>query len=360
MTNKPPQLDIIIVSYNTAELTLRAIRSVYEQTINTSFNLIVVDNDSKDESADRIASEFPELALIRSTVNTGFSGGNNLGAKYPSKESRADHILLLNPDTVVLDSAIDKLYAFAQKNPNNGLWGGITLNNDLSINANNAWSKPGTLTLLFSALGISKVFSNSCFFNKANYGCWKRDTELEVDIIQGCFFLSKRSLWDKLGGLDESFFMYGEEADYCLKAINLGFQPIITPDAKIIHHGGASETTFSGKMIKLLKGKVELVHRHSKSWEQPIHKALLQLYIINKVVSSKLRSLLNSSNKNSDKSNKKYQAQEWARVMQAQSSWLQGWQISNDTIIDTIGKSTEDKNAKEKRRVQKNTEGKKS
>lgn len=313
MKHTSPQLDIIVVSYNTAELTLRAIRSIYEQTKDTSFHLTVLDNDSHDGSADKIAEAFPDLTLIRSTTNTGFSGGNNMAAKH----SNAEHLLLLNPDTVVLDGAIDKLYQFALRKQENGIWGGITLNNDLSINSHNAWSKPTTLTLLFSALGLSKVFSDSCFFNKANYGCWKRDSEKKVDMIQGCFLMTRRELWDKLGGLDESFFMYGEESDYCLKAINKGFQPIITPHAKIIHQGGASEPSFSGKMIKLLKGKVELVNRHSKAWEKPLHKGLLLLYVTNKVVTSKIQSTLKSSKKES--------AQEWGKVMQANSSWLKGW-----------------------------------
>ena len=311
--DRKPQLDIIIVSYNTAELTLRAIRSVYEQTKDTSFHLMVVDNNSHDQSADKIATEFPDLTLIRSHKNTGFSGGNNIAAR----QSNADHILLLNPDTVVLDNAIDKLYTFAVDHPKNGIWGGITLNNDRTINSHNAWSKPDTLTLLFSALGLSKLFSESCFFNKANYGCWKRDSERQVDIIQGCFFLTKRKLWETLRGLDETFFMYGEEADYCLKAQDLGYQPIITPQATIIHHGGASEASFSGKMIKLLKGKVELVNRHSKPWQKPLHKGLLLLYVTNKWVTSTLMSIFKSTNKQ--------QAQEWNKVMGANASWLKGW-----------------------------------
>jgi len=307
------QLDIIIVSYNTAELTLRAIRSVYTETRHTRFNLIVVDNDSHDGSADKIADEFPDLTLIRSPTNTGFSGGCNLGAR----QSNAELILLLNPDTVVLDGAIDKLYQFAQAHRDNGIWGGITLNNDLSLNTHNAWSRPTTLTLLFSALGLSKLFSDSCFFNKANYGCWQRNSEREVDIVQGCFFLTSRTLWEQQGGLDESFFMYGEEADYCLKAIDKGYQPIITPQARIIHHGGASETTFSGKIIKLLKGKVELVNRHSKTWQKPLHKGLLSLYVINKAVGSSLLSLLKPA--------RKKQAGEWKKVLFATADWLKGW-----------------------------------
>ena len=306
-------LDIVVVSYNTCDLTLRALHSIYKETTQTPFNLIVIDNNSHDGSADAIEREFPDLTLIRSTINLGFAGGVNLGAKQFS----SDYILLLNPDTVTLDGAIDELLLFAQKKPKNGIWGGITFNNDMSLNTHNAWSKPTTLTLLFSALGLSKAFSNSCFFNKANYGCWKRDTEHEVEMLQGCFFLTSRRLWNKLEGLDETFFMYGEEGDYCLKAIQQGYHPIVTPKAKIIHHGGASEVNLSGKMIKLLKGKVELVNRHSSAWEKPLHKSLLSFYVLNKVVISSLVSLI--------KPQKKIQAKEWKAVFMDRKSWLKGW-----------------------------------
>lgn len=308
-------LDIVMVSYNTAELTLRAIRSIYQETQQTPFNLIVVDNDSRDDSADKIAAEFPDLTLIRSSRNLGFSGGTNLGAR----QSNSEMLLLLNPDTVVLDGAIDALCQFSREHPDNGIWGGVTLNNDLSINTHNAWSRPTSMTLLFSALGLSKLFVNSCFFNKANYGCWQRDSIREVDIVQGCFLLTRRDLWEQLGGLDESFFMYGEEADYCLKAIKLGFQPLINPQARIIHHGGASERTFSGKIIKLLKGKVELVNRHSRPWQKPLHKALLGLYVLNKTVSSSLLALIKPS--------RKKHAEEWKKVFLSTPDWLKGWSV---------------------------------
>jgi GT2 family glycosyltransferase len=313
MSNIASQLDIIVVSYNTRELTLRALRSIYEETTQTSFNLVVVDNDSQDGSADAIEQSFPQLTLIRSSHNLGFSGGVNLGAK----QFQSDYLLLLNPDTVILEGAIDTLFAFAHQKPSNGIWGGVTFNNDMSLNTHNAWSKPSTLTLLFSAFGLSKAFSSSCFFNKANYGCWLRDSEYEVDLLQGCFFLTQRSLWQQLEGLDETFFMYGEESDYCLKAIQQGYRPIITPNAKIIHHGGASEVTLSGKMIKLLKGKVELVNRYSSTWEKPLHRTLLLLYVINKTITSHLFSFINTK--------KKVQATEWKNILMDRKSWLKGW-----------------------------------
>ncbi|KAG1694916.1 N-acetylglucosaminyl-diphospho-decaprenol L-rhamnosyltransferase [Nymphon striatum] len=181
----------------------------------------MVDNDSKDNSVELIASEFPEVEIIQTGQNLGFAGGVNVGAKA----SNSEYILLLNPDTVILDGAIDKLFEYAQSTPKAGVWGGITLNNDLSLNPNNARARLSFKTLLFSALGLSKAFNKSCFFNHDNYGCWDRKSEREVDVVTGCFFLTPRHLWTDLQGLDETFFMYAEEADYCIRAIKKGYQP---------------------------------------------------------------------------------------------------------------------------------------
>ncbi|RTZ64586.1 MAG: glycosyltransferase family 2 protein, partial [Aquificaceae bacterium] len=202
------QLDIIIVSYNTAEYTKRAIQSVYDETKATEFNIVVVDNASPDNSVELIRKNFPDVQLIESKENLGFAGGVNLGAKAVN----SDYVLLLNPDTIILDGAIDKLMRFAQERPTAGIWGGVTLNNDLSLNPNNARARISFKTLLFSSLGLSKIFRSSCFFNYDNYGCWDRKSIREVDVITGCFFLTPRSLWNELEGLDDTFFMYAEEA----------------------------------------------------------------------------------------------------------------------------------------------------
>ncbi len=307
------QLDIIIVSYNTAEYTRRAIESVYAETTITEFKIIMVDNDSKDNSVALIANEFPKVEIIQTGSNLGFAGGVNIG----TKASDSEYILLLNPDTVILDKAIDKLIAYAKKTPQAGIWGGVTLNNDLTLNPNNARAKLSSKTLLFSALGLSKVFNKSCLFNHDNYGCWDRKSEREVDVVTGCFFLTPRKLWEQLEGLDETFFMYAEEADYCIRAIKKGYQPRVTPDARIIHHGGVSEVNLSGKMFKLLKGKAELINKHAKSWEKPLHKGLLQLHVLNKLASLQLVSLF--------KKDKQVVLNEWRTVYKQRSEWLKGY-----------------------------------
>ena len=307
------QLDIIIVSYNTAEYTKRAIQSVYDQTKVTEFNIIVVDNNSPDNSVAVIRDNFPDITLIESKQNLGFAGGVNLGAKAAD----SDYILLLNPDTIILEGAIDKIMHFAQEKPEAGIWGGITLNNDLSLNPNNARARLSFQTLLFSALGLSKIFRSSCFFNHDNYGCWDRNSIRKVDVITGCFFLTTRDLWKQLDGLDDTFFMYAEEADYCIRAIKKGKQPIVSPNARIIHHGGVSEANFSGKMIKLLKGKAELINKHTPRWKQFLFKNLLLMHVINKVLSYNVQVLL--------KRDKKSLLIEWKTILQQRHSWLKGY-----------------------------------
>ena len=304
-----PNLSIILVSYNTVAYITRALASVYQETLETSFEVIVVDNASTDDSVAVLRQQFPQIKLIESKQNLGFAGGVRLGVAQAS----GHYLLLLNPDTVILDNAIDKLVKFAQQYPNNGIWGGVTLNNDLSLNSQHAWEKPTFKNLLFSALGLSKTFNKSAFFNSANYGDWARDFIKEVDILSGCFFLTTRQLWNQLGGLDASFFMYAEEADYCLKAKALGYQPIVTPDARIIHHGGVSHSHFSGKMIKLLKGKVELIHRHIPAYKRPIYKALLSLYVWNKHIQHKFL-----------KAGTEAQL-EWQKVIEQRANWQQGY-----------------------------------
>ncbi|MEZ5447983.1 MAG: glycosyltransferase family 2 protein [Thiolinea sp.] len=307
--SEQPQLSIILVSYTTADYMQRALNAVYQETRASSFEVIVVDNASSDHSVALLREQFPEVILIESATNLGFAGGVCLGVA----QARGDYLLLLNPDTLVLEQAIDRLMSFAQAHPDHGIWGGVTLNNDLSLNTQHAWARPSFADLLFSALGLSKAFQHSCLFNHANYGCWQRDSVKEVDILSGCFFLTTRQLWDELGGLDPQFFMYAEEADYCLRAISKGYQPIVTPDARLIHHGGVSHSRFSGKLIKLLKGKVELINRHVSRWKRPAYKFLLYLYVLNKHL---LHRLLKSGSE---------QEREWRTVFEQRNDWLKGY-----------------------------------
>ena len=254
-------LTVIVISFNTRDLTLACLRSVHEgiaKARNEGCDVVVVDNVSTDDSVKAIAARFPDIRLIRSERNLGFAAANNRAAK----ESTAEYLLLLNPDTVVLDGAIDRLLAFAREHPRAGIWGGRTVFADRSLNPASCWGRQTPWSLVCTATGLSSLLRGSSLFNPEGYGGWKRDCQREVDIVSGCFLLIRRELWDQLGGFDERFFVYGEDADLCLRARKLGYRPMITPEATIVHYGGASEKVRADKLVRLLTAKTMLIRQH--------------------------------------------------------------------------------------------------
>ncbi|MDH5797747.1 MAG: glycosyltransferase family 2 protein, partial [Paracoccaceae bacterium] len=265
MSNSDPIVSIIVVSYNTREMTLECLRSVFAQT-DQPFELIVIDNASSDGSAAAIAQEFPDILLLAEKDNHGFARANNLAAATATGK----YLLLLNPDTIVLDGAIDRLISFAGRSPKSRIWGGKTVFADGSINPSSCWRRMTLWGLFCSATGLSRVFPNSPRLNPEAYGGWNRDSERDVDIVTGCFFLIEKKDWDLLGGFDEIFFMYGEEADLCLRARSIGAKPRVTPEAVIVHYGGASEKVRVEKMVRLLTAKMELIKRHFPTWRRPL------------------------------------------------------------------------------------------
>jgi GT2 family glycosyltransferase len=252
-------LTIIVISYNTREMTLECLRSVFRETCQETFELIVLDNASADGSAEAIAEEFGDkVRLIASSENLGFAGGNNQAAGV----ALGDYILMLNPDTVVLDGAVDRLVEFARQRPDAGIWGGRTLFGDGTLNRASCWSRQTLWSLICQALGFSSLFRRSTFFNAEAMGGWDREGIRFVDIVSGCFLLIRHDLWSRLNGFRPEFFMYGEEADLCLRARNFGARPMVSSAATIIHYGGASETIRADKLVRLLSAKMRLVQYH--------------------------------------------------------------------------------------------------
>ena len=281
-----PELSIIIISYNTRDMTLACLKSVYEQT-KTPFELIVVDNASDDGSANAIADHFPQVTLIAESTNHGFAPAHDIALQHAT----APWLLLLNPDTVVLNEAVDNLLAFATQNPNAGIWGGRTLFADHTLNPSSCWGKMTPFSLISRLFFLSNVFAKSETLNSEEIGRWPRNTVRNVDIVTGCLFLMRRTDWDALGGFDPVFSMYGEEADLCLRAKAAGFTPVITPDAEIIHYGGASDTVRSDKMVRLMRAKMELVNRHFSPIGRPIGRLALMLWPLSRALAWRLMGL---------------------------------------------------------------------
>lgn len=275
----PIDVSIVIVSYNTADLTRAAIAAAAGTTV-ARHEIIVVDNASSDASPAMLQSHPAKPRVIQLTDNVGFARANNIAART----ARGRYILLLNPDTIALDHAIDRLLEFAERNPAAGIWGGRTVYADGRLNPSSCWERMTPWNLFCRAAGLAAIFSSSTLFNGEGLGGWRRDSNRAVDIVSGCFLLIEAKLWRRLGGLDEGFFMYGEDADLCLRAATTGAAPMITPDATIVHFGGASERVRAEKLIRLLTAKATLIRRHWNPALRPLGIALLSAWPLSRTM----------------------------------------------------------------------------
>ncbi len=318
-------VSILVVSYETRDMTLAALASAVRETRDVSCELIVVDNASSDGSAEAIAAAFPEARLVASKENLGFAAGNNLAATL----ARGDYLLLLNPDTVVLDHAIERLVAFARSRPEARIWGGRTLFANGRLNPSSCWRRMTPWNLLCRATGLTGLFPASALFNGEAYGGWPRDSVREVDIVSGCFLLIRRDLWQRLGGFDPTFFMYGEEADLCLRARALGAQPAVTPEATIVHYGGASERTRAGKMVKLLAAKASLIERHFTPATRRLGLALLAAWPLSRWLA------LSAVARVTRKSSHAEAARAWREIWTRRAEWMHGWSVAATPPLGT-------------------------
>jgi N-acetylglucosaminyl-diphospho-decaprenol L-rhamnosyltransferase len=277
-------VSILVVSFNTRELTRECLESVYRETKHVSFEIIVVDNMSGDGSAEMVAEQFPQVHLIASAENLGFGRASNLAAA----SAHGAHYLLLNPDTVVLRGAIDELVGFALAHPEAGIYGGRSVFADGTLNPQCCWGRPTLWSEFAAATGLSSLFPRSTILNPRYMGVWQRDSVRPVDVISGSFLLVSADLWRRLGGFDTRFFMYGEDVDLCLRAQGLGHTCLFTPDAEIIHHGAGSEPVAVDKMIRLLRAKAQFYDKH---WSRPsagLGVRLLDLRVLSRLVALRL------------------------------------------------------------------------
>jgi len=309
-----PDLSIIVISYNTRAMTLACLQSVYDQTT-TPFQLIVVDNASSDGSAEAIAAAFPDVVLIAETENHGFGPAHEIALEHAT----APWLLLLNPDTVVLDGALDNLLTYAKATPEAGIWGGRTLYGDNSLNPTSCFARMTLWSVFCRVAGLNGIFRSSPFFNSEYYGAWDRNSEREVDIVTGCLFLIRRQMWDDLGGFDEAFTMYGEEVDLCLRARALGARPRVTPASTIIHYGGASQAVRSDKIVRLLKAKMELIKRHFPTGSRSLGLALFRLWPLSRRIACGLAGRVLGRAGLTD------QGRIWAEVWARRAEWQNGF-----------------------------------
>jgi GT2 family glycosyltransferase len=279
-TTQQPDVSILIVSWNVKELLRDCLRSLKENAGNVRYETIIVDNASKDGSPDMIRNEFPWAKLIEPHANLGFGRANNLAYEH----STGRWVLLLNPDTVVLDRAIEKLVAFADAQPKAGAVGGKTLKADLSLERSCCWGSPGLWPLMCKSVGLHLIFKQSELFNREAMDWWPRNTIREVEVITGCFFMLRREVYEKTGGFDPRFFMYAEEVDLCWRIKKLGWKLMFTPEAQIIHLVGASAAKAKpNRVFQINLGLLKLFRKHYGSAYMKVANLLMWMFYATRV-----------------------------------------------------------------------------
>lgn len=245
---RPVDVSVVIVNWNTRDILGDCLRTIYEQTRSVDFEVIVVDNASQDGSPEMVRSDYPQAMLLANGTNVGYAAANNQGIKT----ARGRYVLVLNSDTLILDGAIDSMVEFADAHSRAGVLGCRVCNPDGTLQPT-CFMFPSAFNSFLSAFYLNKLFPHSRLFGREAMSWWDRNDVREVQVVTGCFMLIRREALDEVGLMDERFFMYAEETDWCYRFGKAGWQVMFTPVAEIVHLGGQSTAKRSEEMLVQLR-----------------------------------------------------------------------------------------------------------
>lgn len=236
-------VSVVIVNWRTRDALRECLRSVVGQEKLSLAEIVVIDNASGDGSPEMVAEEFPQVHLIRNEENRGFAAACNQGIRLAT----GTYLLLLNPDTLVPPTTIAKVVAFANKHPESAVVGCRVVKPDGTLERT-CFRHPSLLDLALYAFCLDRLFPRSRFFGRSFMTWWDRDSVREVDVVTGSFMLVRRRAIDQVGLMDERYFMYAEEADWCYRFAQAGWKMMFTPGAQIIHLSSQSSAQCWPKM----------------------------------------------------------------------------------------------------------------
>jgi len=243
------ELSVILVSWNSKDYLRDCLRSLVENPPNIAWEIIVVDNASTDRSPEMVQREFPAAKLIENKSNLGFAASANLGAR----ESASTHILFLNPDTIIHPRTLILAVEFMEERRDAGIMGCRTLDGDGQIQPT-AFDFPSPLRMFGFASGLNRYFKMTRLkdFSKMR----------TPDYIQGSFFLIRRAAYESVGGFDETFFMYAEDVDLCLRIRQAGWKVYFAPAMTITHFGGGSTVDSVTGLENFIRSLIILYKKH--------------------------------------------------------------------------------------------------
>jgi GT2 family glycosyltransferase len=263
------QLSIVIVSWNTADLLLQCLASIYEHAPQIDFETFVVDNASTDGSGEAVRARYPQVTLIANPGNVGFSRANNQAIRASSGR----YVLLLNPDTKVLPGALETLTTYMDAHPQTGGLGARILNPDGTLQES-CYPAPTLPRELWRLLHLDVLWPYGVY----RMAAWDTHTPRHVEAVLGACLLVRRAAFDQVGLLDEDYFFTAEEIDLCTRLRRAGWQVEWTPDAQVIHYGGQSSRQVAEKsFLHLYAGKVLYFRKQHSAASAFIYKGVLYI-----------------------------------------------------------------------------------
>lgn len=242
-------LSIIIVNWNSKDYLRKCLETVFSETNDIEFEVIVIDGGSFDGCSEMLSEHYPQVRFIQSERNVGFGQANNLGTRL----AKGEVLLFLNPDTEVREHAIDRLYDQLSKLERPGAVGCRLLNSDGSVQTSCVQPFPTILNQMLDAEVLHRLFRNSNLSGAGNL-LSEGSEPGEVEVVSGACLMIDKNLFEKVGGFSPEYFMYGEDLDLCFKARQAGFLNYHVRDAVIVHHGGGSTnrsvSNFSNVMMR--------------------------------------------------------------------------------------------------------------
>lgn len=286
-------LSVVIVNWNTERLLLQCLESLAAGAKRRSMEVIVVDNASTDGSQEAVRKNFPRVRLIESPTNLGFAKGNNLGIR----KAGGKYVCLVNSDVVVSDGCLDKMFDYMERHASIGILGPKVLNSDHTLQPS-CRQFPSVWNTVCRALALDLLFPKSRLFGGFYLTFADPNQESEVDVLSGCFWMVRQKAMAQIGLLDEGFFMYAEDVDYCKRSRLNNWKNVYFPGSDIVHWGGASS---SSAPARFLLENLKATRRYLRKYHRPAERALFWLAILilhaRRAVSAATRYLLPSSEK---------------------------------------------------------------
>ncbi|MGM0478904.1 MAG: glycosyltransferase [Bacteroidota bacterium] len=236
MESTSKKISIVIVNYNVAYFLEQCLNSVYRALEGIDGEVFVVDNNSIDGSIDMIEERFPSVELIANTANVGFSKANN----QAMMRAKGEYILLLNPDTVVEEDTFQQCITFMDEQPEAGGLGVRMIDGKGNFLPESKRGLPTPAVAFYKIFGLSRLFPKSRVFGKYHMGYLDEHEVNEIEILSGAYMFMRKKALEKVGLLDEAFFMYGEDIDLSYRIIEGGYKNYYFPKTQIIHYKGES------------------------------------------------------------------------------------------------------------------------